>query len=152
MILTIGSRWWINPLFACHAGIIDVDTVDGGICHDKHGAYAILVVQGDETESPTESTLTYRCGTECRGKFRLTAATPKSREPIRLLRSHSVNSRWGPKAGVRYEGMLVHRHPVSSFLNVQVSCQRLGSPSTQQTFDWYQSEKPSRNIGLRHSP
>ncbi|KAF2442885.1 hypothetical protein P171DRAFT_522571 [Karstenula rhodostoma CBS 690.94] len=99
------SRWWINTLFACYASIIDVDTIDGGVCYDKHGAYAIVIQEGGELDASTESTLTYRCGTDDRGRFRLTTATPRSREPLRVLRSHSVNSIWGPKAGVRYEGL-----------------------------------------------
>jgi hypothetical protein len=40
-----------------------------------------------------------------RGRYRLTAANYRSRCPIRVLRSHSLNSIWGPKAGVRYEGL-----------------------------------------------
>ncbi|OAG01590.1 uncharacterized protein CC84DRAFT_1208697 [Paraphaeosphaeria sporulosa] len=99
------GSWWINTLFACHAGIIDVDTIDGGVCYDKYGAYAMVILEGGELDAPTESTLTYRCGKDDRGRFRLTAATPRSREPLRVLRSHSVNSMWGPKAGVRYEGL-----------------------------------------------
>lgn len=98
-------------MFACHAGIICVDTIDGGICHDKYGAYAIFLNDQAELEAPTESTLTYRCNETDRGKYRLTAATPRSREPIRVLRSHSVNSMWGPNAGVRYEGLSVRPPP-----------------------------------------
>ncbi|KAL5449882.1 hypothetical protein PMIN06_006731 [Paraphaeosphaeria minitans] len=115
------GSWWINTLFACHAGIIDVDTIDGGVCHDKYGAYAVVVIDGAELDAPTESTLTYRCGKDDRGRFRLTAATPRSREPVRILRSHSVNSMWGPKAGVRYEGLYrvrgwaVHQPKTSPF-------------------------------------
>ncbi|KAF1979995.1 hypothetical protein BU23DRAFT_594360 [Bimuria novae-zelandiae CBS 107.79] len=99
------GSWWINPIFACYDGIIDVDIIDGGVCHDKYGAYAVLLVEGLELDAPTESTLTFRCAKEDSGKFRLTAATPRSREPIRILRSHNVNSMWGPRAGVRYEGL-----------------------------------------------
>ncbi|KAF2026253.1 hypothetical protein EK21DRAFT_74691 [Setomelanomma holmii] len=54
--------WWINTLFAHHAGIIGLEAVEGGTTFDKHDA-------------------------------------------IRILRSHSFNSVWGPKAGVRYEGL-----------------------------------------------
>ena len=94
-------------MFACYDGIIDVDTVDGGICHDKYGAYAILLVEGDRSETPTETTLTVHCRKNDRGKFKLTAATPKSREPLRVLRCHGTKSMYSPKAGVRYEGLLV---------------------------------------------
>ncbi|KAF2683819.1 hypothetical protein K458DRAFT_478168 [Lentithecium fluviatile CBS 122367] len=99
------GEWWINPLFACHAGIIDIDSVEGGICYDKNGAYAMLLKNTGEIEASAETNFKYRCGRNDKGRFRLTAATPKSRQPIRVLRSHSINSIWGPKAGVRYEGL-----------------------------------------------
>jgi hypothetical protein len=41
-----------------------------------------------------------------RGRFRLTAATPKSREPIRVLRSRNNNGIWGPRAGIRFDGLV----------------------------------------------
>jgi hypothetical protein len=41
-----------------------------------------------------------------RGRFRLTAATPKSREPIRVLRSRNDNGIWGPRAGIRFDGLV----------------------------------------------
>jgi hypothetical protein len=132
--LTPFPRWWINTLFACHAGIIDIETIDGGICHDKYGAYAVVIIEGGELDSPTESTLTYRCGKDDRGKFLLTAATPRSREPLRVLRSHSVNSMWGPKAGVRYEGLSVCCILEQSRLTkAQVPRNWMDSSSTQNT-------------------
>jgi hypothetical protein len=97
--------WWINPLFACHAGILHIDSAEGGICYDKNGAYAMLLKDTGEIEAPTDTDIRYRCYREDKGRFRLTAATAKSRTPIRVLRSHSVNSIWGPKVGVRYEGL-----------------------------------------------
>ncbi|KAF1954790.1 hypothetical protein CC80DRAFT_594834 [Byssothecium circinans] len=99
------GAWWINPLFAWHAGIIDGDTVEGGVCYDKEAAYALLLKDTGEIDASDEDNFTYRCGRHDKGKFRLTAATPKCRHPIRVLRSHSINSIWGPKAGVRYEGL-----------------------------------------------
>lgn len=103
-MLTIHS-WWIHPLFAHHAGIIGLESVDGGTTYDKNGAYALLLKDTGEIDARSEEVVTYRCPIRDKGKFRLTAATPTSREPIRVLRSHSINSIWGPKAGVRYEGL-----------------------------------------------
>jgi putative methyltransferase len=60
-----------------------------------------------EVEAGQEDKFTYRVPQWDKGKFRLTAATSRSRDPIRVLRSHSINSVWGPKAGVRYEGLYV---------------------------------------------
>jgi hypothetical protein len=97
--------WWISPLFAHHAGIIGLESVEGGTTYDKNGAYALVLKDTGEIDTRSEEHFTYRCPTNDKGKFRLTAATPSSREPVRVLRSHSINSIWGPKAGIRYEGM-----------------------------------------------
>lgn len=99
------TSWWINTLFAHHAGIIGLEAVEGGTTFDKHGAYALVLKDTGEVEACHGDAFTYRCPQWDRGKFRLTAATPRSRDPIRVLRSHSINSVWGPKAGVRYEGL-----------------------------------------------
>jgi hypothetical protein len=104
MDANLGS-WWINTLFAHHAGIIGLEAVEGGTTFDKHGAYALVLKDTGEVEACRGEDFTYRCPQWDRGKFRLTAATPRSRNPIRVLRSHSINSVWGPKAGVRYEGL-----------------------------------------------
>ncbi|KAF2011104.1 hypothetical protein BU24DRAFT_472249 [Aaosphaeria arxii CBS 175.79] len=99
------GSWWLNPLFASHAGIIDSATTDGGVCYDRDGAYAVLLKDASEIEALTENAFTYRCGTHDKARFCLTSATWRSRFPIRVLRSHSLNSEWAPKAGVRYEGL-----------------------------------------------
>ncbi|EMD58764.1 hypothetical protein COCSADRAFT_58043, partial [Bipolaris sorokiniana ND90Pr] len=101
----VAGSWWINPLFAHHAGIIGLESCDGGTTYDKYGAYALLLKDTGELEASCESRFTYRVPQEDKGKFRLTSATPRSRDPVRVLRSHSINSIWGPKAGVRYEGV-----------------------------------------------
>lgn len=79
--------------------------MEGGTTFDKHGAYALVLKDTGEVEACHGDVFTYRCPQWDRGKFRLTAATPRSRDPVRVLRSHSINSVWGPKAGVRYEGL-----------------------------------------------
>lgn len=99
------TRWWINPMFAHHAGIIGIESTEGGTTFDKHGAYALVLKDTGEVEACSGERFTYRCPQDDKGKFRLTSATPRSREPIRVLRSHSINSIWGPKAGIRYEGL-----------------------------------------------
>ncbi|KAH9872409.1 hypothetical protein IAQ61_005244 [Plenodomus lingam] len=101
---SVGS-WWINPLFAHHAGIIGREACDGGTTFDKNGAYALVLKDTGEVDAECDDKFTYRVPQDDKGKFRLTAATPKSRDPIRVLRSHSINSIWGPKAGIRYEGL-----------------------------------------------
>ncbi|KAF2652935.1 hypothetical protein K491DRAFT_718507 [Lophiostoma macrostomum CBS 122681] len=101
----VPGAWWMTPLFAVHAGIIDLETAEGGICCDSHGAYAVVLKDTGETESSSEDTFTYRPQLADKGKFRLTAGNARSRHPLRVLRSHSLNSVWGPKAGIRYEGL-----------------------------------------------
>jgi hypothetical protein len=97
--------WWINPLFAFADGIIDSVTADGGIVSDANGAYAILMAGNDEVSGPSFEAFTYRAKNSDRGRYRLTAATRESRQPVRVLRSHSLRSFWAPKAGVRYDGL-----------------------------------------------
>lgn len=97
--------WWINPLFAHHAGIVGIESINGGTTYDEHGAYALLLNDTGEVDTLDEYRLSYRCSISDRGRYRLTAATIRSRQPIRILRNHSRTSVWGPKAGTRYEGL-----------------------------------------------
>jgi hypothetical protein len=84
-----------------------LEAVEGGTTFDKHGAYALVLKDTGEVEACQGDAFTYRVPQWDKGKYRLTAATPRSRDPVRVLRSHSINSVWGPKAGVRYEGLYV---------------------------------------------
>lgn len=104
LLLIFIASWWINTLFAHHAGIIGLEAVEGGTTFDKYGAYALVLKDTGEVQA-CEDNFTYRVPQADKGKYRLTAATPRSRDPIRVLRCHSINSIWGPKAGVRYEGL-----------------------------------------------
>lgn len=99
--------WWISPLFAHRAGIVDSANPDGGIIFDSVGAYAVVMTDGDEIPGPTSETFQYRAKGRDPGRYRLTAASPESRHPIRILRSHSLRSFWKPRAGVRYDGLCV---------------------------------------------
>jgi hypothetical protein len=103
------DSWWINALFAYYAGIIGLESVDGGTTYDKNGAYALVLKTTGEIDAQSDRVLVYRCPLNDKGKFCLTAATRTSREPIRVLRSHSINSIWGPRVGIRFEGLCVSR-------------------------------------------
>ncbi|KAJ9638348.1 hypothetical protein H2201_002732 [Coniosporium apollinis] len=98
------GRWWLNGLFAFHDGIIDVKSADGGICADKNGAYAIVLKGSDEVDGISPYTFTYRCKSDDPGRFRLTSAHSNSRNPVRVLRSHTLSSLWAPRTGIRYDG------------------------------------------------
>lgn len=86
-------------------GIIDSADPTGGIVADGGRAYAVLMNHNDEVDSPSSDTFTYRAKNLDHGRYRLTAATPEARQPVRILRSHSLRSFWAPKAGVRYDGL-----------------------------------------------
>ncbi|EMC92317.1 hypothetical protein BAUCODRAFT_151729 [Baudoinia panamericana UAMH 10762] len=97
--------WWINALLAFRDGIIDHTDNTGWICHDMKGVYAIVMADNDELNSPTPESFTYRGLPGDKGRYRLTAGTPESRNAVRILRSHTLRSFWSPKAGLRYDGL-----------------------------------------------
>ncbi|KAF2860102.1 hypothetical protein K470DRAFT_217853 [Piedraia hortae CBS 480.64] len=97
--------WWISPLFAYRAGIISTPSRSGGIISDPERAYAILMTDDSELCGPNAEEFFYRAADTDRGKFSLTSATPESRTPVRILRSHTLRSFHAPKAGVRYDGL-----------------------------------------------
>ncbi|QDS77482.1 hypothetical protein FKW77_000048 [Venturia effusa] len=84
------GQWWIN---------------DGGICYNELGAYAVVLKDDDEENSPLPDKFTYKCRTGDGGRFRLTAADFRSRFPVRILRSNTLSSLWSPRAGIRYDGL-----------------------------------------------
>lgn len=92
-------------MFAYRAGIIDNGNSLGGITCDDNEAYAVLMTRDDEISSPSPNSFTYRSRSIDPGRYRLTSATPDTRKPIRILRSHTLRSLWTPRSGVRYEGL-----------------------------------------------
>lgn len=92
-------------MFAFRDGIIDLESTDGGIVCDEHSAYAVVLKDNSEIAGSTPTSFTYRCKPRDPGRFRLTAADFKNRYPLRVLRSHSLSSLWGPRCGIRYEGL-----------------------------------------------
>jgi hypothetical protein len=101
-------RWWINGLFAFRDGIIDDKCTDGGICYNELGAFAVVLKDADEENSPSPDKFTYKCRADDRGRFRLTAADFQSRYHVRVLRSNTLSSLWAPRAGIRYDGLFVY--------------------------------------------
>ncbi|KAK8190137.1 uncharacterized protein BKA78DRAFT_353593 [Phyllosticta capitalensis] len=100
--------WWINGMFAFHAGIIDLQSTGGGICADKNGAYAVVMTGSDEIYGETPEKFKYRCRPGDPGRFRITSVVDsRSRSTIRVLRSHTLTSLWSPSCGIRYDG--IHR-------------------------------------------
>lgn len=97
--------WWINPLFAFRDGIIDSGDPNGGIVSDSSGAFAIVLANTDEIASTSPETFTYRSHTKDKGRYRLTSGVRESRQPVRVLRSHTLRSFWSPRAGIRYDGL-----------------------------------------------
>jgi len=99
--------WWINSTFAYHAGIIDNADPSSRVIFDKRGAYALLLSGNEEIDSCDADLFTFRARSDDAGRYKLTAASPTTREPIRILRSHTLKSFWAPRAGVRYDGLSV---------------------------------------------
>jgi hypothetical protein len=99
------GQWWINTSFAFRDGIIDRGSMDGGIVHNAESAFAIVLKDSVEDENPFNDTFTYIAKGHDPGRYRLTAATYKSRNPVRVLRCHNLLSAWSPRAGVRYDGL-----------------------------------------------
>ena len=97
--------WWISPLFAFRDGIVDSPDANRGIVADDRAAYAILLSDDEEDESESPLGFTYRARSSDLGRHRLTSATIESRQPVRVLRSHTLRSFWSPAAGVRYDGL-----------------------------------------------
>ena len=104
-MLTKATSWWISALFAFKDGIIDSADSQGGITADADGAYAILMTHDDEVGGTSPDSFTYRARDGDGGRYRLTAATRESRQGIRILRCHRLQSFWAPAAGVRYDGL-----------------------------------------------
>lgn len=92
-------------MFAYYDGIIDSGNPSGGIVYDSQSAYALVLSHGDVVKCTHPDLFTYRAKPGDAGRYRLTAGTPISRQPVRVLRSHTLSSFWAPRAGLRYEGL-----------------------------------------------
>ncbi|KAK0322479.1 hypothetical protein LTR82_006438 [Friedmanniomyces endolithicus] len=99
------GEWWISPLFAFRDGIINGAEAEGGIVSDLAGAYAVVMTGNSEEPGGSANEFVYQARSSDKGRYRLTAGTPESRHPVRILRSHTLRSFHAPKAGLRYDGL-----------------------------------------------
>ncbi|KAK4574942.1 hypothetical protein LTR86_000792 [Recurvomyces mirabilis] len=103
--------WWINRLFAFREGIINHSEAEGGVIADSIGAYAVVLAGSQEKSCFNSSSFIFRPSNNDKGRYRLTSGAPESRQPVRILRSHNLQSFLAPKAGLRYDGL----HKVSGW-------------------------------------
>ncbi|KZF24049.1 hypothetical protein L228DRAFT_281161 [Xylona heveae TC161] len=94
--------WWIKPACAFRDGAID--NPKGGITADDDGAYAILLSGKEELEGSEPNSIIYRPDPTDPKRFKL-MKNLELRMPVRMLRSWRLQSVWGPRAGVRYDGL-----------------------------------------------
>lgn len=103
----ICCRWWIHPIFAFRDGIISSSNPRGGITFDTEGAYAITLTATDEVEGSTAERIIYAVSSNDPGKHRLFNSFLPVKTPVRVLRTHTLYSKWSPVVGIRYEGLYV---------------------------------------------
>ena len=98
----MNCSWWIRPAAAFRDGIID-GSIHGITC-DGVKAYAIMMTGFDELSVASNGTIKYRASYSDPGRFRL-MENLLSREPVRVLRTWKLASKYKPRAGVRYDGL-----------------------------------------------
>ncbi|KAI9829965.1 MAG: hypothetical protein M1819_005937 [Sarea resinae] len=97
------GHWWIKKACAFRDGAID--SKDEGITCDDSQAYAIVMTDEEEEESPLRpDIISYHADMRDRGRFKL-LKNFGCHLPIRVLRSWKLKSQWAPTAGVRYDGL-----------------------------------------------
>lgn len=105
-------------MFTFRDGLIDGQTLRGGICYNQHGAYAIVLCDEDERNCDSPQKFTYRCRPNEPGAFKLTARCyERDNNLIRVFRTHALHSLWAPTAGIRFDGMWVLKIRVMLLLN-----------------------------------
>ena len=68
-------------------------------------AYALVLVDFQEHESPSPDVFKYISKAESSDTSAIVSTFVKHRAPIRVLRSHRLQSLWSPIVGVRYDGL-----------------------------------------------
>lgn len=99
--------WWINTMFAFHAGVIESGDPTGRIICNKTAAYGIILTEGDELNDSDPHEFVYPTKPDDPGRYRLTSAVRDSREAIRVFRCHTLRNCWAPRVGIRYDGLYV---------------------------------------------
>ena len=93
-------------MFAYHDGIISSPDPKGGVTADGEGAYAVTLTELDKVDdSQSPEKFTYRTRNEDPGRFRLMNTFLPKTTPVRVLRSHTLCSKYAPAAGIRYDGL-----------------------------------------------
>jgi hypothetical protein len=98
------DSWWIKRAAAYRDGIIHGS--GHGITYDDEQAYAILMTGDQETGTELEGVIRYQAEPADPGRFKL-LKNHLSKRPVRVLRSWKLDSKWAPKAGLRYDGLWV---------------------------------------------
>ena len=102
--LIILFSWWIEAAAAYRDGIIQGSMY--GITADDSKAYAIVMTDGQEIDTAEEHMIKYIPPATDPGRFKL-MKNLTSQHPVRILRTWQLHSKWKPKAGLRYDGLLV---------------------------------------------
>ena len=102
---TLWHSWWINTTFAFRDGIITRSGIKGGVCAKNSVAYALVLIDFEEHDSPSPDSFKYVSRTGSLGASAIVSTFVKERAPIRVLRSHKLQSLWSPIVGIRYDGL-----------------------------------------------
>jgi hypothetical protein len=95
------GQWWFNILCAFRDGI--VGRIDEKTTKGKYGVTALPLLTGEEMDGPTVSMTEYtKTGKASEMPFGLLGNRGR---PIRILRGHTLKSKYAPEAGVRYDGL-----------------------------------------------
>lgn len=97
--------WWINTMFAYHAGMLESGDPTGRIIYNGRSAYGIILTNDDEPCDADPREFVYPTRPDDPGRYRLTSARAHSRQPLRVFRTHTLRSSWAPRAGIRYDGL-----------------------------------------------
>lgn len=110
----LNGQWWPTQLTCLRDGAHGSSQagISGGSIEDKVGAYSCIMSGGHEYgEDKDMGDVVLYCGTDCKdGSGTITDSTWRmihsvGKNPVRLIRSHNLNSDWAPKIGFRYDGL-----------------------------------------------
>lgn len=97
--------WWIHPIFAFRAGIIDSPDPHGGVIADADGLYGLTLTGYDLLKADNGDTIQYVVRKGDKNLPQLLRAIRHPKPDIRILRSHTLRSAMSPVAGIRYDGL-----------------------------------------------
>lgn len=97
--------WWIHPIFAFRAGIIDSPDPHGGVVADPDGLYGLTLTGHDDLRNDNGDQFRYVVRKGDKNQATLLRAILHPKPSIRVLRSHTLRSSFSPIAGIRYDGL-----------------------------------------------